>query len=776
MKRRKAKARLSAGFELERLGLWALRYPRMALLLIALVTPPLIWASSQLGFSSDIREIFRSGSADFSRLEEVAAQYPGTGRDILLVIEDENLFTVETLDRLRELHLALPLIDGVKYVHSMFSARSPPDAAGKTTQLFPFEMSQIKDLEALQEAVRAHPLIGDKLLSRDGSLCLFVVALKEENREVEELRALVSEIRTLADEELDTARTDLAFTGLAVMRIEIIGALKRDQRLFGLVGMSIGVLLCWIYFRSLAYVVIAMAPAGLAIMWLRGSMHLAGQEMNVLTNVVPVIVMVIVLANALHLLFGIRRGLQQGAKIEAAIEDAVRTIGPATVLTSATTTLALLSLMLVQHAFITRFGLTAAVGTAIAYIATMSAVPPLALFMLGHSARAKESIQRSEPLMRGIARFSAAVARFARTQPTAITLVGVALAGICALLFAANETRYRYLDNLPTANPAYQAIAHIDQKLAGPNLLQLLVQWRDGARFDNGETLLVVAKAHGVLTSEPAIKAITSLTSVATWFAADGRDSKDLFAFLEEVRSPTASRVYSADKRSALLSANFPDLDAAELLPILDRIEEKLDGLRQRFQGHRLRADRDRASFSARQHGDDRAAQSLLADCDCSDHRADRSGLPFVDRGARIDPAQHPADRHCRCGAVSVRHGFAVHHRRRLHHRFRHRRRQHDPRTQPLPPGARSRPGARRRHRRERHGDRPGADRQHQRVDLRHRRHRFERAADGAALRPGLDYGAGERLDRRHGIPAGNSAYRRGFALQTRRQDLVNAS
>ena len=65
---------MTSGFGLEKLGLVALRFPRTTLLLVLVVTALLFQASTRLGFSSDIREIFRSGSPDFETLEDGGRQ------------------------------------------------------------------------------------------------------------------------------------------------------------------------------------------------------------------------------------------------------------------------------------------------------------------------------------------------------------------------------------------------------------------------------------------------------------------------------------------------------------------------------------------------------------------------------------------------------------------------------------------------------------------------------------------------------------------------------
>ncbi len=84
---------MTAGFGLEKLGLLTARYPRSTLIFIAVTLPIILFFASRIEFNSDIREIFRSDSQGFAVLEEVTRQYPGSGRDILLVVEGDDIFT-----------------------------------------------------------------------------------------------------------------------------------------------------------------------------------------------------------------------------------------------------------------------------------------------------------------------------------------------------------------------------------------------------------------------------------------------------------------------------------------------------------------------------------------------------------------------------------------------------------------------------------------------------------------------------------------------------------
>ena len=91
----------------------------------------------------------------------------------------------------------------------------------------------------------------------------------------------------------------------------------------------------------------------------------------------------VVINDSLVLVHTANRMVDSGMSLMEAVQKAgIRRFRPI-ILTSVTTAIALLSLTLVPQTMIVGFGLTAAIGTAMAYLATLSALPALARLLLG---------------------------------------------------------------------------------------------------------------------------------------------------------------------------------------------------------------------------------------------------------------------------------------------------------------------------------------------------------------------------------------------------------
>lgn len=571
---------MTVGFGLERLGLLSLRFPRLALLLVAAVSLAFVAGLTQLKFNSDIRELFKSGSEDFAALERMTEQFPGSEHDILVLVEGAELFRPDVLESLRDLHLELRFVEGVRDVLSMFAARRLPTGTAVDSLVFPNDLSSVEDIEALKAEVGQHPLIKNKLLSSDSSLVLFVVALDGEQSGLAEVETLVGRILSSADGALKGSGLKASLTGFPVMRVEIIGALKRDQMVFIGAGFGLAVLLSWLLLARLRDVVIVSAPPVISTLGLLGSMWLRGQEINILTNGLPALVMVIAFSDSLHLMFAVRGKRGNGLPMPRAVSEAVREVGPACVLTSLTTAIALSTLAWVDNPLIAGFGVSAAFGTLIALAATLMTFPALAILLLAGEGERPSSPTSDPAAQRAIGRLSRAIAGLVLARPRALAGAGVAVFAVTATVYWMNQPHYLYRDYLPGDNPVFAAMERIDRELSGTSTIRVHLQWPPGEALYTEETLAVVSEAHQLVAAFPLVKETWSIETLSAWFAEAGFGPDDVAGHLDGARSDLIERMASPDSRAMLVTGQFVDTDSADLVPLLDELKAGLSEIR----------------------------------------------------------------------------------------------------------------------------------------------------------------------------------------------------
>src|SRR5436190_10900122 len=168
----------SIAFGLERLGLIAVQAPILSrIVLVALIIGALV-GIDRIKIDDSLSQLFRSNSKDYKQYEAVTKRFPATEFDVLVVVEGKTLMARPNLEKIRDMVTDLQLVDGVRGLVSLFSARQAPERGKLPAALFPSELPEGAAYDKFVETVKTNEIIRGKLLSEDGTLALMVLSLE----------------------------------------------------------------------------------------------------------------------------------------------------------------------------------------------------------------------------------------------------------------------------------------------------------------------------------------------------------------------------------------------------------------------------------------------------------------------------------------------------------------------------------------------------------------------------------------------------------------------
>ncbi len=576
----------SVGFGLERIGYFSLSYPKTILVFFGLLYVAMSACAAQLKFESDSRAIFRSNSAEFSQFEAFAQRYPGFLNETLVLVEGKSLFDPKTLDALRGLHLDLELLDNVTRVVSIFSARHPPVGTNDTGRtVIPRTLDETTDVPQLREEIRSHPVVKDKLISKDGDALIFVVTATDAMTDVRQAEQILIELKETVNETLKGIDAKASLTGLPVFRTEIISSLQRDQAIFIVMGLVIGTLLSYLFFRKIKYVFIVSLPGTVVVAILLGCMWIVGQNVNVMTSMVTPLVTVITLSNALHLTFSIRRGLIRGQELEMAIGTAIKETGPGCVLSCLTTALALATLIVSPLPLISNFGFVAVCGTLLALFGTMMFLPALAYVVLTRWPSHEKSDTAENWLAARVTGVCGGVARMVALAPWSIAVASVVVVIALGSIHSQNQPRFTTAENLPEGSEASITLGKIDQQFAGISRVRLFLEWPKDQSVLSPDAMQAIRQAHEIVAATPWIRTTWSLDNMVRWLRSDGMSLPDALEFVEKKRESFEGNLIDLASNSAVITGYFPDTNSGELIAKLQILEKELEALPLRWPG-----------------------------------------------------------------------------------------------------------------------------------------------------------------------------------------------
>jgi predicted RND superfamily exporter protein len=580
--------RLALG--IERLGLVPMRAPLVSALIVLALSVAAAFGVTRLKVDDSLSQLFRSDTPEFQQYEALTRRFPSSEFDVLIVVEGKTLLQRASLEKLRDLVTNVQLVEGTKGVISMFSARQPPEPGRLPEALFPEELPEGADYDALIQRVRANEIIRGKLLSEDGELALVVVSLDQTLAESKGLRDIVGEIRKTVDDDLAGSGLKGELSGVPVMQLEIRNAVERDRLIYNVIGFVAGCLIAILFFRRVSFMIIAAAPPLLAILWSLGFLGWLDFRLNMFLNVMTPLIMVISFSDSMQLTFAARDRLLAGESKREAFRNAVLVVGPACVLTHATAGLSFVALQFSSSELIRTFGEAGLAATIIALAAVLALVPLLGVLLVRHESVFVAKVKGADAAVDALRRLCGWIAARMVSRPGLYSALSLLVVGGLGLIYANLEPRYRLADQVPDREQAVQASGRLDAKLTGANPIHVLIEFPKGASLYAPETLDTIAAVHAVVEKQAGLGNVWSVETLRRWLAekAGVSDTATLKQYVDMLPAHLVRRFISVDEDAVVVTGRIPDIDASQILPVVESLDKALGTVRAEHPGYRI--------------------------------------------------------------------------------------------------------------------------------------------------------------------------------------------
>jgi len=585
-----AKPTRSLALGIERLGLISLRFPVAAAIMLVVLAVLGGIGVTRLKVDDSLSQLFRSNTPEYRQFEETVTRFPSAEYDVLVVVEADDLLARGNIEKLREAVTDLQLIDGTRGLISLFSARQPPEGNELPAPVFPDELPQGADYDKLVAKVRANEIIRGKLLSEDGTLALIVLSLKPEIVATEGLRKVVGEIRETMDQDLAGSDLKSELSGVPVMQLEIRNAVERDRILYNAIGFFAGCGIAILFFRRVSFMIIAAAPPLIAILLALGTFGWFNFRLNMFLNVMTPLIMVISFADSMQLTFAARDRLIAGEDKYTAFRNVLFIVGPACVLTHATAGLSFIALLFSQSDLIRAFGEAGLLATIIALLTVLLVLPLLGVLLLRDTSGFAVKVRGADTGVDLLRRFCAWIAARMVSRPGFFSLIGIAVVVILGIIYANLQPRYRLADQVPDREQAVSASNRLDTKLTGAQPIDVLIQFPEGESLYSPETLATIADVHNVVERQAGVGNVLSLETLRRWLAekAGKHDVATLKQYVDILPAFLTRRFVSEQQDAVLVSGRIPDVDANQLLPVVDSLDKRLNDVRAKHRRYEI--------------------------------------------------------------------------------------------------------------------------------------------------------------------------------------------
>ncbi|HEX5212542.1 MAG TPA: MMPL family transporter [Pseudolabrys sp.] len=574
---------------LERIGFFPLSHRLISIVVFVVLCALAAVGFTRLKVDDSLSQLFRSDTAEFRTYEDVTRRFPSTEYDVLVVIEGPTLLERSSLEKLRDLVIDVQLIDGTRGVISLFSARQPPENGQIPAPLFPDPLPTGADYQDLIAKVKANEIIRGKLLSLDGHLALVVLALDPAVTQ-NNLSKVIGEVRQSLNEHLAGTGLSGELSGVPVMQLETRTAIERDRLYYNALGFLAGCLIAALFFRRLAFMIIAAAPPLAAILLALGTLGWLNFSLNIFLNVMTPLIMVISFSDSMQLTFAARDRLIMGDDKFTAFRNALLIAGPACVLTHATAGISFIALQFSSSDLVRTFGEAGLIATLIALVAVIMLVPLLGVLLIRNEAGFAAKVRGMDKALDVLRRFCSWIAVRMVSHPGLYTLAGLLVVVGLSIGYAQLQPHYRLADQVPDRQQAVAASRRLDVKLTGANPIDVLIEFPQGKSLYDPETLAAIDDVHTLLEHQQGVGNVWSVDTLQRWLAEKiGKtDVATLKQYVDMLPPYLTRRFISAKQDAVIVNGRVPDADANKLLPIVDELDKKLGALKTKYPGYTI--------------------------------------------------------------------------------------------------------------------------------------------------------------------------------------------
>ena len=538
------------------------------------------WVASGVRADFSVQELFASGDPEIGRLERFQRLFGPDDDLLLLLVQADDVFRPDVLRFVDELTRRASQRRGlyrrVESLTSLSDLGSTEDGAIDTRPLFGTIPSTPSGIAPLRKRALASPLLAGRIVSRDATVTVVAITLRNEVRRADGLERASRAAETLVAEVRPPRGATVRFLGVPYVRTEAVRLVKNDQLRFLPLGMLLTTVLLVLLYRSLYEVAVPMLSVSLSAGYTIALMAALDAPIDILSNVLPLLVMVYGVADAVHLLGRIHEQMRAGDAREVAIRTAMRHLGLACLLTSGTTAIGFASLVSGSMRILHRFGLFAAAGVMIAYVTTMVVAP------LGVSLRRRSPTAAPALPLPWLDWLLSRLADASIRRPRTLLALGVVFMAVAIGLGSRVEVNNFLLGIYREGHPTEQATRLAERKLEGVVQMQISLSGKAGAMKDP-RVLAAMDRLQGWLGSQGDV---TSTLSLATFVkemhrvvlgrpAIPGTREAVAELLLMSEGEERVNRFVDYPYARGRIVVSMRDIGARRFLPLADRVGER---------------------------------------------------------------------------------------------------------------------------------------------------------------------------------------------------------
>jgi hypothetical protein len=322
--------------------------------------------------NSDVISSLPDTDPDAVLLKKIGAKFGGN-KTGMIILECDNIYTREVLEHISQITTSVQEIEGVSSVTSLTSIMDIKEGEGgmeigKLVDEYDLPDSP-EELRLLKARVLSKDMYKGSIVSEDGTSAIILFSLNDD--------ADIQLMAKAVTEKTEALRLPehIYYAGSPMMISSIAHLISADLTRLLPIAFIVIALILFLGFRSFRGVIIPLLIAVLSIIWVIGIMALAGSEMSMVSNNIPIVLLAVGTAYSIHVLNRIDSVKEN---LNKSITIGLISVFIPVILAALTTITGFVSFIFGSYLTMIRdFGMYTALGTFIALVLSLFFVPAL---------------------------------------------------------------------------------------------------------------------------------------------------------------------------------------------------------------------------------------------------------------------------------------------------------------------------------------------------------------------------------------------------------------
>lgn len=357
---------------------FVIKYRLYILITLVAITAFMGYQGRNAKLSYEFMRIIPEDDLDMQYYEQFRKTFGEDANSFVLGVKDSSLYELDNFLAFQSLSEDIAALDGINGTISPANLiyLSPDRQSQKfhVKQFFEQPPKTQAELDSIIRKEKEQKFYSSSLFGKDNAT-LVAISMNPDILNSEQRIPLMNKLTQRADQFTKETGIRLYYAGLPYVRSIMADKVKSELTMFLLLSAGVTALTLFLFFRSLAPVLVPLLMIAMIVVWIMGTLALLDYRITLLTGLLPPVLIVIGIPNSIYLLNKYHQEYGRHGNKILALSTIIKKIGIVTLITNTTTAIGFCVLVLTGISAMQEFGLVAGINIFATFVISITFIP-----------------------------------------------------------------------------------------------------------------------------------------------------------------------------------------------------------------------------------------------------------------------------------------------------------------------------------------------------------------------------------------------------------------